>query len=874
MVPGIMTSPESTSGMSPPPPAANVEASAGTLASATTAADTGNVTATASTNAPSATNPAPATSASASSTTTETTPASAASASAVGPAAAPIAAAGTDANVTVVTAPPSSSVSSEVSGTGTDADGTATVDASAASTDAAAPSNTVTSTAATTSAAAAAAAATTTTTTTTNTATDTTTTTTAAAATANGGAWPADRDSYELVAQIGQGGSATVYHAFCTAPPAEVGTKRAAVAIKRVNLDVAEGYIDDLMTELRVMKDCRHPNLVNYFTSFVHKSQLWIVMEYLNKGSLLKALSYFENRRGLGGVLDESVIATILQQVLRGLEYLHTHNNMHRDIKSGNILLKSDGTVMLADFGVSAYLGPQAEMKRGGRKSKKNMQGARSTFVGTPCWMAPEVMEQLGYDYAADIWSLGITAIEMATGVAPYAGQDPLRVLKIVINEDPPNLDLVGKQQGGVSYKKYRSNFRKFVSRCLQKDPSKRSTATELLKSDFIKKNAKDKQFLIRELLEHIPRASEAGWSSTAISSSSTPALEVPVKAPPKSVISKRFTISHPSWDFDAEEPSGGGTNSAHHASGSAGGGVGGVGGVGGRGDMPTVPEAAAGAIQQAQQAQQQTQEAQQVQAQQAQQQTQHQAAVAATVVVAQPSSAVAVGGPSVSATATTTAVAGSTATGGTSPSALTATAPSHGELVPGTYNFSLKMRNPATSKLILVRFAVSIPEDKCSDVASLMASEAQLIPVVDVGAVAKNLRILIGSRKPGSENPLSALTFRQDDGPADIAEDAAASSEFLPLGFITLAFDEPKTAEATTTSAATTSATAAAAAAAAAAAVAAPTPTPTPTTVPVPVQVQVHEQQQKQEQQEQQQPVAQAQETATATQGAQVAEI
>ncbi|KZO90418.1 kinase-like protein, partial [Calocera viscosa TUFC12733] len=251
-------------------------------------------------------------------------------------------------------------------------------------------------------------------------------------------------------------------------------------AIKVINLDTLPPSSLTLLTrETRLMSLSKHPNVLRVRGSWVQGARLYIAMRLMRKGSVADLLAYAHQ-----GGMPEEVCRCILRQALEGLNYLHTNGFIHRDVKAANLLIDDDGTVLLGDLGVAVSV-----LDDGGKHL-----GRRRSFVGTPSWMAPEVVRRLDYDSAADIWSFGILCLEITRGRAPYSREPPSKILLHTLSSPPPTLDLTG----GVH--PYSQSFADIVSSCLQKDPSSRPTAAQLLERPFFR-NAKKKGYLVSSVL-------------------------------------------------------------------------------------------------------------------------------------------------------------------------------------------------------------------------------------------------------------------------------------------------------------------------------------------------------------------------------------
>ncbi|XP_069972867.1 serine/threonine-protein kinase 3 isoform X3 [Penaeus vannamei] len=301
---------------------------------------------------------------------------------------------------------------------------------------------------------------------------------------------------FDIICKLGEGSYGSVYKALHK----ESGQ---VLAIKQVPIDTD---LQEIIKEISIMQQCDSPHVVKYYGSYFKDSDLWIVMEYCGAGSVSDIMRLRKK------TLNEEEIATIIYDTLRGLEYLHLRRKIHRDIKAGNILLNTQGHAKLADFGVAGQL--------------SDTMAKRNTVIGTPFWMAPEVIQEIGYDCVADIWSLGITALEMAEGKPPYGDIHPMRAIFMIPTKPPPSFREPDQWQ---------PEFIDFVSRCLVKNPEERATASKLLQHQFIRgaqpasilRNMLEEAMEIREN-QNSNRQNQIKHITESLSQQQSPQLQLP----------------------------------------------------------------------------------------------------------------------------------------------------------------------------------------------------------------------------------------------------------------------------------------------------------------------------------------------------------
>lgn len=279
-------------------------------------------------------------------------------------------------------------------------------------------------------------------------------------------------DQFEHIEVLGEGTYGKVFRS-------RNKTDGQIVAIKIIPL---ENVTDQLDKEMRMLSECNSEFITRYYGSYVWEDELWIVMENCACGSVADIINILDS------TLNEDQIACICKQVCRGLDFMHNLNKIHRDIKAGNILLTENGEVRIADFGVA--------------REATNTVSKAMTVIGTPYWMAPEVICGKVYDGKADIWSLGITAIEIAERVPPLICYPPMRAIFMIPSRPSPTLS---------EPEKWSDEFNDFISKCLKKNQPDRPTAKELLKHPFLRK-AKNVSAVLGDLARTtISKVEEAG---------------------------------------------------------------------------------------------------------------------------------------------------------------------------------------------------------------------------------------------------------------------------------------------------------------------------------------------------------------------------
>lgn len=293
-----------------------------------------------------------------------------------------------------------------------------------------------------------------------------------------GRASPPVQSTFKRLELAGRGAYGAVYRGVHIA-------SGAVVALKVVNLDTPDDDVSEIQREVALLSQLRETttkNVIRYWGCWLRGSELWIVMDFAEGGSVRTLMK--------AGPIAEKFAAVIVRESLVALSYLHKSGIIHRDIKAANILLTTEGRVLLCDFGVAATL------------VSSNAHSRRMTFVGTPYWMAPEVITQgKSYDQSADIWSLGITVYEMLTGNPPLSNEDQMRVIMMIPKNKPPRLPAEGN---------FTPALREFVALCLNEEPKERPSSDELSKTKWIKGSAKVPYATLKDLI-----ASYSAWTKS-----------------------------------------------------------------------------------------------------------------------------------------------------------------------------------------------------------------------------------------------------------------------------------------------------------------------------------------------------------------------
>ena len=270
---------------------------------------------------------------------------------------------------------------------------------------------------------------------------------------------------FDLIELIGQGNYGRVYKA--------IHKKTGKIYCAKIAYIEKTNEVESFKKEINILSQCNNQYIVRYYDSYIKGHQIWIILEFCDGGSLYELIKILPRN------LNEEEIASIIYMILKGLVFLHENKKIHRDVKTENILLTHEGIAKLADFGVSTQL--------------MHSFSKKITKIGTPFYMSPEVIMQNKYDYKCDIWSLGITLIEMAEGEPPFAKVKGYWVLKKIITHPPKGLK---------NKEKWSKEFNDFVEKCLIYEPEKRSSAKELLKHPFINKYNRGNK-LIAELVNN-----------------------------------------------------------------------------------------------------------------------------------------------------------------------------------------------------------------------------------------------------------------------------------------------------------------------------------------------------------------------------------